>query len=183
MNEVLRRVANQAARGVPATPGCGIIITIIMMVTAMAGCETLFGGGEDRTVFTAPEDGETPLWPFWPTQMRIHPLTRLTTHPDTGEPALEVRLEFKDQYDYPTKIVGQVRIELTRANRRTAGEEMVWNIDLREMATNNNTFDEVTQTYLFRLQFEEGDLPRPADIHAFVLANDGREFQSGKRLD
>ncbi|TVQ50793.1 MAG: hypothetical protein EA377_13905 [Phycisphaerales bacterium] len=162
-----------------------LVATVIGAVIPLGGCESLFGSGQGQTFVEPPADGETAYWPFWPRQMRIHPLTRLSGNPDSRDRTLEVRLEFKDQFDFPTKMVGQIRIDLfpQRGIDVEADHDLIWNVDLRDMAKNNSAFDEVTQTYLFRLEIGEMNLEGPIEIVVYAMSNDSRDFQASHRLE
>lgn len=96
-----------------------------------------------------------------PTQLIIHPLTRVST--DTaGKPALLIYLELRDQYGQVVKALGQVRVELMATGSllpgsgRDARAERIWDIDLRDPNRNALLFDGlITRTYALTL----GDLP------------------------
>lgn len=96
-----------------------------------------------------------------PTQLIIHPLTRVST--DTaGKPALLIYLELRDQYGQVVKALGQARVELMTTGSllpgsgRDAGAERIWDIDLRDPNRNALLFDGlITRTYALTL----ADLP------------------------
>ena len=96
-----------------------------------------------------------------PTQLIIHPLSRVST--DTaGKPALLMYLELRDQYGQVVKALGQARVELMAPSSSTPGNsldaraERIWDIDLRDPGRNALLFDGlITRTYALTL----GDLP------------------------
>lgn len=106
------------------------------------------------------EPGPDAIWAFWPASMRIHPLTRIVHDTSTGGRILEARVEFEDAYGHTAKAIGHLRLELFDGiPNRTASNELIgWNIDLRNLDININHFDDVSRTYLARLQLDE-DVP------------------------
>ncbi len=92
-------------------------------------------------------------WPFWPTAIRILPLTRLArtdgaADPETA-PTVEIRVEAMDATGEPTRAVGifVVSVEADDAVPTTQR----WKIDVRTAETHSQRFDTVTDTYRFDL--------------------------------
>ncbi|UCD74703.1 MAG: hypothetical protein JSV91_13055 [Phycisphaerales bacterium] len=127
----------------------------------------------------ASADGDAVTWPFWPRSIRIHPLTRFTTDRETGGLLIEARLEFLDAEGHNTKGLGQVRFDLHSALPSEDARSLEnWNKDLRDLAENLNHFDDVTRTYLFRLEIEESLLPRRPMLKAYFLSADGATMEN-----
>ena len=133
------------------------------------------GANESRTA-------EQTRWPFWPTAMRLHPLSRLVTGAgEDAETVIEARLELLDREGHTTKGFGQVAIDLLDASRPGSPPTLHWEQDLRDLALNAQYFDDVTRTYLFKLDTlnEIPDRPRLAVL--FVSA-DGTRLEAEREL-
>lgn len=117
-------------------------------------------------------------WPFWPTRMRLHPLTRRAADARTGAMMIELRLEFRDEFGDTTKAIGQVRCELHDGDPRAGLTTILnqWNSDLRDMELNRVHYDDLTQTYLFRLDAEAAPIPAQAHVRCYFLCVSGRRF-------
>ncbi len=112
------------------------------------------------------EEVEAGQWPFWPTSLRIHPLTRLTADTRTGRAIIEVRLEFLDPEQHTTKGVGQVRIDLATTGTASDSSQPLatWSWDLRDPTVNSTLYDDVTRTYLLRLKVQSLELGPQLDL-------------------
>jgi len=121
------------------------------------------------------------IWPFWPTSMSIHPLTRLTTEDQTGRTILEARIEFLDSQGNRSKAVGQMTLALYNANDRSQPVH-VWAQDLLEPARNQQHFDVVTRTYLLRLELDPGKFPEQAELRASFNSVDGQSMDAAYRI-
>lgn len=123
---------------------------------------------------------DTGEWPFWPSSLRIHPLTRLAIDAQTRQAIIEVRLEFLDPQQHTTKGVGQVRIDL--ATSGTAVESSpplaTWSWDLRDPSVNNTLYDDVTRTYLLRLKVHSLELGPQLQLRAYYLSATGQRLQA-----
>ena len=86
-------------------------------------------------------------WPFRPSTVSIHPLTRADS--DGADRSLLVMVEFRDQDGDPVKAIGRLAIEV-RCAAADPTETSV-EFDLLDQATNRSLFDPVTQTYRLRL--------------------------------
>jgi hypothetical protein len=115
--------------------------------------------------------------------MRLHPLTRLTGDLDTGEQIIECRIEFEDPDNQTCRAVGQLTLQLypEGASALSGKALQTWNQDLRNLELNRRQYDDVTRTYLFRLQLT---VPPPAgsELRAFFLSSDGRRLNAEMRL-
>lgn len=113
--------------------------------------------------------------------MRIHPLTRLM---ETGDGLIiETRIEFSDAWGSTTRGLGQLRIMLVE----TAGSEQgrlleEWNTDLRDVDANVLHFDDITRTYLLRLEIDPSLLSRTAELRAHFLSADNTRLSASHRL-
>lgn len=133
--------------------------------------------GDEAIEATTPTDEP---WPFRPTRLRVHPLTRAIMDDQTNEPIIEVRIEFIDPQGHTTKGHGQIRIDLlAEKGTRNADEPIaIWSRDLRDLKINFEHYDVVTQTYLFRLRIEGNQLPSNPRINAYYLAADGLRLEA-----
>ena len=123
----------------------------------------------------------TAIWPFWPTSMSIHPLTRLTTEEQTGRAILEARVEFLDSQGNRSKAVGQMSLALYNADNR-AQPVHVWSQDLLQPARNQQHFDVVTRTYLLRLELDPKTFPETAELRASFNSVDGQSMDAVYRI-
>ncbi|MHC5001758.1 MAG: hypothetical protein ACYTJ0_01405 [Planctomycetota bacterium] len=145
-------------------PACLLVIALLI---GTPGCRTASS--------PAPSPTTGSEWPFWPTAMRIHPLTRLVTAGEAGGPLVEVRVEFVDRDGITTRAFGEVQIELLPSARRPS-EPLAWRVHLDDLATNAMHFDDITRTYLFKLGLEEQDLTGPRELRVTLFGSDAREF-------
>ncbi|MHC4947152.1 MAG: hypothetical protein ACYTG1_02665 [Planctomycetota bacterium] len=129
------------------------------------------------------QDPEPPpagaTWPYWPTHLRIHPLTRLAPAPDSTSLVIEARVEFFDADDHTTRGVGRVRFALHEAGRSPELSLPIasWIHDLRDAAVNERHFDDVTRTYLFRLEIDASQVSEPVDLYAFFVSATGQALR------
>lgn len=156
-------------------------------VLGILGCET---GPSPATKPTGrPTVGSTPSlvdevetgqWPFWPTSLRVHPLTRLAVDTRTGQAIIEVRLEFLDPDQHTTKGVGQVRIDLATSNTAADSSPPIatWTWDLRDRSVNSALYDEVTRTYLLRLKVQSLVLGPQLELRAYYLSATGQQLRA-----
>ena len=129
-------------------------------------------------------DVEDEVWPFWPQQMRIHPLTQFVTDRKSGDRLVEVRIEFVDGYGHTTKAVGQFDVELRSAATQDPVQEPLgaWDRNLRDMEINRDHYDDVTQTYLFRLNVQNVEIPEDPELRAYFSSGDGWYLQATYQL-
>ena len=133
---------------------------------------------------SSPGDAQTSDWPFWPQALRIHPLTRLAVDAKSGRSIIEVRLEFLDPEGHTTKGVGQVRIDLAAGGSGADSSPPIatWNWDLRDRSVNRRFYDDVTRTYLFRLNVESLELGPQPELRAYFLSATGARLQAAHTL-
>lgn len=122
-------------------------------------------------------------WPYWPATMRVHPLTRLTTDNLTAQSIIECRLEFQDLDGQTSRAVGQLTLQLYPDSFAATGSGAIetWNQDLRDLITNRRQYDDVTRTYLFRLQLTHAP-PAGCEVRAFFLSENGQRLSATMRL-
>jgi hypothetical protein len=77
---------------------------LVLLTAWLAACSPQPAGA------TYPDDARGALWPFWPTQMRFHPLTRLVKEAQAGVWVIEARLEFRDAEGAMSKAIGELVI-------------------------------------------------------------------------
>jgi hypothetical protein len=142
------------------------------VLATMIGCNPIEGPVDPPQVVDPHTDETIITWPFWPTSLRVHPLTRLTRDAKTGDRVLEVRFEFVDRYGHTTKALGKMRVDLYDADAPSSVEILQWNVDLQNLHDNLTYYDEVTRTYLLRIVLDEevAALPRRGLIHVFFLS-------------
>lgn len=170
-------MARTLRHGLPAAALIGLCGAVVI---GPPGCKSGGKGSGDFEVDPPPRpstDGSDVAegeWPFWPTRMRIHPLTQLVTDRRTGERLIEVRIEFLDAYNHTCKAVGQVDLELHAADDPAPVSQPIerWDTNLANLAANHDHYDEVTRTYLFRLEVEQGKLPQEIELRAFFWSGD-----------
>lgn len=120
-------------------------------------------------------------WPFWPRRLRIHPATRVVTDQATGELVIEARVEFFDAEGDTSKAYGELTLQLHNPAQST-GDDQTWKLDLRNLADNRRQFDDVTHTYLLRLDLDSDSLPPQAELRAIFISADGQTMEGRMRL-
>lgn len=126
-------------------------------------------------------------WPFRAASVRLHPLTHAVLTAD-GRPLIEARIEFLDAFDHNAKGLGFVRFDLVGSDRRGrrldesepgGGPLGRWEVDLNDLETNLLHYDEITRTYLFRLEL---DPALASEEGAAVGGGGGAESDGGERI-
>jgi hypothetical protein len=158
-------------------------LAVVLAATVATGCKPDEASSPSPAALRTPDEGASARWPFWPETMRLHPLTRLVLDVDSGDAVIESRIEFLDREEDTTKGWGRLRIDLhdeSDGPNETARAE--WNLDLRDPGVNRQYFDDVTRTYLFRLELAPGQLPEQPVLRAYFLAANGAELKSSLRV-
>jgi len=160
------------------------VYCVLMVALVAGGCENGGGGMTMPPKPTdTPADVADPRWPFWPAQMHIHPLTRISTDRSTGATVLEARIEFLDQYGTTTRGFGQIRLELSdQAGAVPSAFTDVWSIDLRLLERNRTHFDDVTRTYLFKLKLDQQQIPARPELRAYFYGSDGATLKDRRTV-
>ncbi len=120
-------------------------------------------------------------WPYWPTAMRIHPLTRFVRSADDQLPAIEARIEFTDRDDDITKALGVLTIRLYDLPPDGGFERVIeqWVVDLGELGENRIRFEDITRTYLALLKFDrEPRLGTRLELRASFVSINGLSFNA-----
>lgn len=111
--------------------------------------------------------------------MRIYPLSRLVTDRNSGDLVIEVRVEFFDAEGHTCKGVGQILVDLLDAgSTRSAEPIQTWVADLTNLRDNRDHFDDLTLTYLFRLECDATLLPDQPQVRVYFHSADGQHLQT-----
>jgi hypothetical protein len=123
-------------------------------------------------------------WPYWPTAIRVHPLTRLAPRDEDPEQLLiEARIELTDVDGHSSRGCGQLQIRMFNLDAANPEEDVAhWKLDLRDRAFNSERFDPVTETYLFRLQVDREQLEGTPELRAYYLTGQGRAIEVDRLL-
>jgi len=106
--------------------------------------------------------------------MRVHPLTRLITDVESGRLELEARVEMLDLDGQTTKAIGILTMQLYDDRDRSRFHPIVtWRRDLADAAVNRLHYDDVTRTYLLRLELDPDRLPGSPVLKAELDASNG----------
>ncbi len=163
------------------------------IIPALA-CTALWLGGcipsESAPITTDPPKTTAKLdsqavWPYWPTHLRVHPLTRFSKDAaDPNRTLLEARIEFLDAQEITAKACGQLTLEVIDGDLppKDATAIKFWNIDLRDAAVNQRQFDFVTRTYLCKLDVDPEALPAKPALRVMFVSTDGRTMEDLRPL-
>jgi hypothetical protein len=160
------------------------IAAILLPAIVLVGCAP--NSGAPRTTAFDPDldrPGPDAPWPFWPSHMRVHPLTRIIEDAEAGERILEARIEFTDRDGYSSRAYGFLRIELFDGDPAIGRADLTgWNVDLRDLDRNENHFDDVSRMYLMRLEL--GQTPTPAEpvLNVEFYSLNGTDVQVTHRI-
>jgi hypothetical protein len=102
----------------------------------------------------------------------------------SGDPLIEVRVEFVDAGGYTCRAVGLIDIDLhdADADRYTTEAITSWNANLWDLEVNHERYDDVTRTYLFRLRIDDHPIPREPELRVYFLSGDGNRLQATYRI-
>jgi len=162
----------------------GVFIAIIALVMGCQAPQPTHAGTGASSADSAGRDNAQAAWPYRPTAMRIHPLTRFAHDEQADEPIIEARIEFTDRDGVTTRAVGQ--LNLTLLDLEAEGDRSPirqWQaIDLSNMEMNANRFDTVMRTYLLKLQVDPSRLPKQCVLKSEFTSRDGRVFTATHTL-
>jgi hypothetical protein len=151
---------------------------VIVIAFVMSGCETPPSGSAPAPGAT---DGEFVRWPYRPASMRFHPLTRSADDPARDGAIIEARIEFSDRDGVTARGYGQLAIEfVASASRNPLAPDQNWDIELRDLDANATHFDEVTRTYLFKLEIEGATMPSGILTARYLGAAEGSRELSAR---
>jgi hypothetical protein len=150
----------------------GAVLLVACGLTACAATEQ--DAAPARSEAETAAAAERARWPYWPREMRVHPLTRIVYDAHTGETLLEARVELFDQHHHTTKGDGFLTLVLRdAADRPDVPARATWTCDLTDPGTNLLHFDDVTRTYLLRLELHPEQLPdHPVLVARFASADE-----------
>lgn len=171
------------------TGGQLTVILALKAITALlvAGCAPNATNGTQRghgPLTGGGESGEQASWPFWPTDMRIHPASRLVIEEDTGQAFIEARIEFTDAPGDTSKAVGLMTFDLLIAGlpANVSNPVLSWELPLQTVEENAQHYDGVTRTYLFRLSMGEWSSSPDVTLVASFESVDGERFNASQRF-
>jgi hypothetical protein len=128
----------------------------VMVFGAISGCAFK---GESVVSSNPVESSDESVAGYWqplPHDVRIYPSSRFIL--TEQRPALEARVELKDDMGDSLKAAGSFHLELLKetGNRRQAMQEKLysWDVPLKTIADQQAYFDSVTRTYRFVLRLD-----------------------------
>lgn len=160
-------------------PLIAISIVAGLIPFGLVGCDSPPNAMPPGTTGSRAQPLEVPemAWPFWPERMRVHPLSYIVDDSLSGQTVVEARLEFFDFNGHTSRCVGVARIELHDAGDLFSSEPLVWwRQDLTNLELNARFYDDVTRTYLMRLELDPVQIPRRPHLTVEFRSADGREF-------
>jgi hypothetical protein len=123
-----------------------------------------------------PEPGGVPepIDLLLPQKIRIHPFTSSRTFDNGGaRRGIEVRIEATDAFGDATKAFGKFRFELYRQRPRSlqprGGQIATWTVDLTEPKANLLHWDNITRTYVFKLEWNRRQAGQPEPLLVTVF--------------
>ena len=147
------------------------IATLMAACFCVPACDTVQGTGK--------VDGG---WPWRPTAVSVHELTRISRPDEDGRRSVEVRVEFLDRDLHPTKAYGRLIVSINRPGE----EEPPWTIevDLECPDESRERYESVTGTYLLRVQPKlPGLVPgRRIQVRVRYEGVDGARFSDVREL-
>ncbi len=159
-------------------------IVLVLLLLGLGACGTQAGKpppirSHAAVTTAAGEDTGSFSWPYWPQSMRIYPLSRLVTDRSSGDLVIEVRIEFFDAEGHTCKGVGQILVDLLDAGSLHPAEPIeTWVADLTDLKDNRDHFDDLTLTYLFRLECDATLLPEQPQVRVYFNSADGQHLQT-----
>ncbi|MHC5027192.1 MAG: hypothetical protein ACYTGR_10590 [Planctomycetota bacterium] len=146
---------------------------LIALQLALCGCQSGGTVGTDQPILEG--DQAMAIWPYWPTGMRIHPLSRIAIDLD-GSTVIEARVEFTDRDAVTARALGFMRLRLYHRDNEIAAPIREWAVDLRSLDVNALRFDPVTRTYLIKLEIKPEELPAHGVLEVELQDPQGRQF-------
>ncbi|MBM4007684.1 MAG: hypothetical protein FJ292_09040 [Planctomycetes bacterium] len=130
--------------------------TALILVCAAAACLSACQppARSRGDTISSPADTSASEWPFVPSTIRVHPLSRITVDA-AGRRRVELRIECRDTEGDSVRTIGLVEIRMGDGDPR---EEA---LDLNVMRVNQETWDRVTRTYRQTLDIPNGFVCKP----------------------
>jgi hypothetical protein len=163
----------------------GHFAAVLALATLCVGCAPK-GGAPPPAGEEMPESSATRVapWPFQPTRIRIHPLTRIRegVNEQTGEPEtyIDLQLDLQDQFGHSTKGIGELRFELYPAGEEQRSDRLeFWLIDISDLEVNRVQYDWVTRMYRINLVVPPQRLAqqRRFRLHAYLSTPGGQRME------
>ncbi|MFG0248401.1 MAG: hypothetical protein ACF8OB_05895 [Phycisphaeraceae bacterium JB051] len=134
---------------------------LLMVFGAMLGCQFKGDGVTPNNQAAAIASDSQVLWQPTPHDVRIYPSSRFIL--TEQRPALEARVELKDEMGDSLKAAGVFHLELlkeTGARRQAMQEKLYsWDVPLNSIVDQQSYFDSVTRTYRFVLRLDREIAP------------------------
>ena len=131
-------------------------LVLVMVFGAMLGCQFTGDGVTPKNQAATATSEAQALWQPKPQDVRIYPSSRFIL--TEQRPALEARVELKDEMGDSLKSAGSFHLELlkeTGARRQAMQEKLYsWDVPLNTIADQQSYFDSVTRTYRFVLRLD-----------------------------
>lgn len=131
-------------------------MTRTVLVGAVVACGVLGGCARPGSLprESMPATGQLTGGPFAPASMRVYPLTQIERTGE-GEARLVLHLELRDAWGDTVKGIGNLQVQLLRGGAGGGRDERMWEVDMRDPASNALYYDPATRTYRVQLR----DLP------------------------
>jgi hypothetical protein len=159
------------------------------ILLGVVGCEQNAPGprvsaADASRVIPGTGEGVDPEWPFWPRDMRVHPASRLVLDPSTGQAFIEARIEFRDAIGHTSKAVGVMKFDLIVAGlpSELTNPVLSWQLPMTSLEENELHYDDVTRTYLYRLNLGEWSSSPDVTLIGAFESIDGRRFDATQRF-
>ena len=170
------------SRGYPA--GMPFRIGILFAAIVCSGLGACAPGSSGERIRL---DAGSLRWPYAPTAIRVHPISRIKLDRETGVAVVQARIEFQDPDGFSTRGVGKLTISLTGPSRDGVMlmSKTEWECDLNDLELNRQYYDEVTRTYQVTLQLTPRiDVPFEPRLRAVLVTPQGRTLSdvSGVRF-
>jgi len=170
-------IAQQCFHAVWAAAACIALVFV-------AGCDGVPRSSNEIGSVEHVEAGDPSragAWLYWPSSIRVHPLTRIDRASPT--PSIDVRVEFRDETGDATKAVGTLIVAVECADAEPRAER--WKIVLDSIEAHRKYFDAVTATYRIPVAPMWTQPPATGSIvtvRAYLFGADGAMPTASERL-
>ncbi|MAB84129.1 MAG: hypothetical protein CMJ24_11955 [Phycisphaerae bacterium] len=155
------------------------LLSCLLATVLLPGC---FGSGQsgNATISASSLD-----WPYAPTSIQVHPISRIKIDRETGRAVVHARVEFLDSDGFSTRGIGE--LDLILSGQSDDGVMLMsqteWTCDLNDADKNRQYYDEVTRTYQAMLEMEpDMNVPWEPNLRAVLLLPDGRSLTDSRRI-